>query len=77
MGFIPGTKGEDSDPLYTLEWMDLYGSAGVLVECRFLDVMQEKNKKPERNDRFLFTVNASHEYEDVRSVHDLSAVEKS
>lgn len=76
MGFLPGTKGEDGDPLDALVWMDYCASVGVLVECRLLGVMevvqQEKNKKPERNDRFLFAADASHEYEDIRSVHDLS-----
>jgi inorganic pyrophosphatase len=76
MGFIPGTKGDDGDPLDALVWMDFCGSVGVLVECRLLGVMevmqQEKNKKPERNDRFLFAADVSHEYEDIRSVHDLS-----
>lgn len=84
MGFIPGTKGEDGDPLDALVWMDFRGSVGVLVECRLLGVMEvmqqvrkesfgEKNTKQVRNDRFLFVADASHEYEDIRSVHDIPA----
>jgi inorganic pyrophosphatase len=77
MGFIPGTKGEDGDPLDALVWIDFPASVGVFMECRLLGVMevvqQEKNKKPERNDRFLFVANDSHEYADIRSVHDISA----
>jgi inorganic pyrophosphatase len=76
MGFIPGTKGEDGDPLDALVWMDFPGSVGIFLECRLLGVMevvqQEKNKKGERNDRFLFVANDSHEYADIRSVHDIS-----
>jgi inorganic pyrophosphatase len=76
MGFIPGTKGEDGDPLDALVWMDFPGSVGVHLECRLLGVIEmiqkEKNKKPQRNDRFLFIPDSSHEYEHLKSIKDLS-----
>lgn len=77
MGFIPGTKGEDGDPLDALVWLDFPASVGVFIECRLLGVMeveqQEKNKEPERNDRFLFVADASREQKDIRSIHDIAA----
>lgn len=75
MGFIPGTKGEDGEPLDALVWLDYPASVGVFMECRLLGVMeveqQEKNKEPQRNDRFLFVADVSSEHNDIRSVHDL------
>ncbi|MDQ3109272.1 MAG: inorganic diphosphatase [Bacteroidota bacterium] len=38
-----------------------------------MEVIQHEKNKKERNDRFLFVADSSHEYEDIRSVHDLSA----
>jgi inorganic pyrophosphatase len=78
MGFIPGTKGQDGDPLDALVWMDFPGSVGVFIECRLLGVIeavqQEKNKKPERNDRFLFVPECSHEYGHLNSISELSRI---
>ncbi|MDQ3109273.1 MAG: inorganic diphosphatase [Bacteroidota bacterium] len=34
MGFIPGTLGDDGDPLDAVVWMDFPGSTGVFLECR-------------------------------------------
>jgi inorganic pyrophosphatase len=57
-GFIPGTLGDDGDPLDALILHDAACPVGCLVECTALAVLeveqQEKGKKKERNDRFLF-----------------------
>jgi inorganic pyrophosphatase len=56
-GFIPGTLGEDGDPLDALVLHDAACPVGCLMECRPVAVLQveqrEKGKKPLRNDRFL------------------------
>jgi inorganic pyrophosphatase len=57
-GFIPGTLGADGDPLDALILHDAACPVGCLVECNPLAVLeveqQEKGKKKQRNDRFLF-----------------------
>src|SRR3954465_7884573 len=57
MGFIPGTKGEDGDPLDALLLMDELTYPGCLVECRLLGVITAEQSEPgkptKRNDRFM------------------------
>jgi inorganic pyrophosphatase len=61
-GFIPGTLGEDGDPLDALVLHDAACPVGCLMECRTVAVLeveqQEKGKKPLRNDRFLLIPDA-------------------
>src|ERR1041385_1257263 len=56
-GFIPGTRGDDGDPLDALILHDAACPVGCLVECKPLAVLklkqQEKGKDVQRNDRFL------------------------
>jgi inorganic pyrophosphatase len=56
-GFIPGTQGDDGDPLDALVLHDAACPVGCLVECKPLAVLEvqqkEKGGKPQRNDRFL------------------------
>ena len=55
-GFIPGTKGEDGDPLDALLLMDEPAFPGCLVEARLLGVLeasQTKASQTHRNDRFI------------------------
>ncbi len=57
-GFIPGTKGEDGDPLDVLVLIDEPFFPGCLVEANLLGVIeafQTKAGKTERNDRFIAT----------------------
>jgi inorganic pyrophosphatase len=57
-GFIPGTLGDDGDPLDVLLLMDEPAFPGCLVEARLLGVMeasQTKEGRTERNDRFIAT----------------------
>jgi inorganic pyrophosphatase len=61
-GFIPGTEGDDGDPLDALILHDAACPVGCLVECNPLAVLQleqqEKGKKKQRNDRFLLLPDA-------------------
>ena len=56
-GFIPGTRGEDGDPLDALVLHDAACPVGCLVECEpvaVLEIEEQKKGKPvQRNDRFL------------------------
>jgi inorganic pyrophosphatase len=56
-GFIPGTRGEDGDPLDALILHDAACPVGCLVECEpvaVLEIQEQKKGQPaERNDRFL------------------------
>jgi inorganic pyrophosphatase len=57
-GFIPGTKGEDGDPLDALVLHDAACPVGCLIACKpvaMLGIEQKKRSEPaERNNRFLF-----------------------
>lgn len=75
MGFIPGTKGEDGDPLDILVLMDELTYPGCLVECRLFGVLtavQKENGKKIRNDRFLGVPAVSPEYDHLKKPHDLN-----
>jgi inorganic pyrophosphatase len=75
-GFIPGTLGEDGDPLDVLVLMDEPAFPGCFVACRLLGVIEAKQTeegKTERNDR-LIAVSANAETH--RGVTSLSDLEK-
>jgi inorganic pyrophosphatase len=76
-GFLPQTKGEDGDPLDILVFMDEPTFPGCLVECRIVGVMKAKQKEKgqpaERNDRFLGVAQTSLQFQDIKTVEDLSA----
>jgi inorganic pyrophosphatase len=74
MGFIPGTIGEDGDPLDVLVFMSDFSYPGVLIECRLLGVMkieQTQNKKTIRNDRFLAVPIEAHEFDHLKKINDV------
>jgi inorganic pyrophosphatase len=75
MGFIPGTKGADGDPLDALVLIREIIYPGCLVEAKLLGVIEaeqkEKGKKKVRNDRFLVMVEGHESYEHVNSIEDL------
>jgi inorganic pyrophosphatase len=78
-GFIPGTRGEDGDPLDILVLMDEAVPPGCVVPCRLLGVIeaeQRKMEKPrpkaERNDRLLAVAAKSHRYPGCRTLGDLA-----
>jgi inorganic pyrophosphatase len=74
-GFIPGTKGEDGDPMDALVLMDFPAEMNCLVECRVIGVIiawQEEENRNIRNDRILAVPVASKIYSEITSVKDLN-----
>lgn len=56
-GFIPGTRGEDGDPLDIMVLSEFKSFPGCMMECRLLGgIMAEQGKEKQkkvRNDRYL------------------------
>jgi inorganic pyrophosphatase len=75
-GFIPGTKGEDGDPLDVLVIMDEPAYPGCVIECRILGALKakqtEKDKKKEENDRLIAVSTVSTSYSEVQSLKDIN-----
>jgi inorganic pyrophosphatase len=75
-GFIPGTKGEDGDPLDVLVIMDEPAYPGCVIECRILGALKaiqtEKNKEKEENDRLIAISTVSTSYSEVQSLKDIN-----
>jgi len=74
-GFIPGTKGEDGDPLDVLVLMDEPSYPGNLIECKVLGVIEaeqtEKDGKKMRNDRLLAAALESNRYKEFFTITDI------
>jgi len=75
-GFIPGTKGEDGDPLDVLVIMDEPAYPGCVVECRIIGALKakqtEKIHRVEENDRLIAVSIVSNSYSDVRQLKDVN-----
>jgi inorganic pyrophosphatase len=75
MGFIPGTKGEDGDPLDVLVISEQPCFPGCLIECRILGIIEAeqtgKDKKTNRNDRILAVSSCSHDFSNIKSIDDV------
>jgi inorganic pyrophosphatase len=80
-GFVPGTLGDDGDPLDVLVLMDEPAAPGVVVPCRVLGVIQAVQRKahdtrsrgPTRNDRLIAVTTETHRYARCRSLRDVGA----
>jgi len=76
-GFVPGTMGEDGDPLDVLVLMDAPTFPGCWVPSRLLGVIEARQKerrgKTERNDRLLGVASGSQRYRGVHHIDDLGA----
>ena len=73
-GFIPGTKGEDGDPIDALVISEFQGFPGCLMECRIIGCIQAEqssNGKKIRNDRFLAIPEQSSVFENAISIEDI------
>jgi inorganic pyrophosphatase len=78
-GFVPGTLGEDGDPLDVLVVMDEPTAPGVVVPCRLLGVIEARQRpikdargrRPTRNDRLVAVADQSHRHAGCRSLRDL------
>lgn len=74
-GFIPGTLGQDGDPLDILVLMEEPAAMGCLVQVRLIAVIeaeQTEKGKTERNDRLLAVSAPSREYHSVESLEQLN-----
>ena len=74
-GFLPGTLGEDGDPLDVLVLMDESAFPGCVVEARFigvLEVEQAKDGKHYRNDRLIAVATEAHDYQDLHTLKDIN-----
>jgi inorganic pyrophosphatase len=75
-GFIPGTKGEDGDPLDVLVIMDEPAYPGSIIESRIIGALKarqtEKNKKVEENDRLIAVSIVSNSYSEVKELKDIN-----
>lgn len=75
-GFIPGTLGDDGDPLDVLILMDEPAFTGCLVKARLIGVFeaeQTENGQQERNDRLVAVAVESKEHKDLRQLDQLSS----
>jgi inorganic pyrophosphatase len=76
-GFIPGTAGEDGDPLDVMVIHEAATFPGLALTCKIIGVLQveqqSKGKKPKRNDRLFVVPQASHAEKDLSDVRDLTS----
>jgi len=73
-GFIPGTKGEDGDPLDILVLSDDPLAVGSIVPSRLIGVIeaeQTQGGKTTRNDRLLAVTAEGLEFANLQSLKDL------
>jgi inorganic pyrophosphatase len=74
-GFIPGTKGDDGDPLDVLVLMDEPSFPGCFIECKVLGAIEaeqtERDGKTVRNDRLIGAAVESHRYKHFNNIDDL------
>jgi inorganic pyrophosphatase len=74
-GFVPGTKGEDGDPLDVLVIMDEPVYPGCIVDCRIIGALKAKQSekdKMEQNDRLIGVSSISNTYNDLHDISDLN-----
>jgi inorganic pyrophosphatase len=70
-GFIPGTKGEDGDPLDVIIISEIPTFTGCCMDCRVIGGIKanqtERDGETVRNDRFLVVPEVSHLFKDITS----------
>src|SRR5438067_2149875 len=75
-GFVPGTLGEDGDPLDVLVILDEPLFVGCVAPVRLIGVLQaeqtEKSGETVRNDRLIGVVETSYNPPEFRSLDELS-----
>lgn len=75
-GFIPGTQGEDGDPLDAMLISEFNAFTGAHIECRLVGALLAKQitkGKTTRNDRFFFIPEASIMFSHIKTMGDLPA----
>jgi inorganic pyrophosphatase len=74
-GFIPGTKGDDGDPLDAMVISEFKTFTGCHVSCRLIGAVkaeQEEDKKIIRNNRFFFIPITSKVFDHIKDINDFS-----
>jgi inorganic pyrophosphatase len=74
-GYVPGTKGEDGDPLDVLLLMDVPAFPGCLVAARLIGVIeaeQTEEGKTEKNDRLIAVAANSRDHGDLQTLEDVN-----
>ena len=72
-GFIPGTKGEDGDPLDVMVISESDSFTGAHVACRLIGALlasQSGNRKTKRNDRYFLIPEDSIVFEHIKTLND-------
>jgi inorganic pyrophosphatase len=75
-GFIPGTEGEDGDPLDIMVIAEFTTFTGCVLDCRLIgciQAIQGAGDKKLRNDRYLGVPGISGWSEEITSIEDLPA----
>lgn len=74
-GMIPGTKGEDGDPLDIIILSEISGFPGLEIDCRIVGSLQceqtERDGKTMRNDRYLGVAVRSDVYANIQDINDI------
>lgn len=77
-GFIPGTIGEDGDPLDALVLSEFASFTGAHLSCRIIGALKaeqkEKGEKAVRNDRYFCVPTSSITYALIESIDQLGKV---
>jgi inorganic pyrophosphatase len=74
-GFLPGTRGEDGDPLDILVFMDESVPVGSVVPCRIVGIIQAEQTEKEkavRNDRLLAVACSSQRFAHYQGLSDIT-----
>jgi inorganic pyrophosphatase len=74
-GMIPGTKGEDGDPLDIIVLSESATFPGCLIDCRIIGALQaeqtERDGNTMRNDRFIGVPCVAQLFSEVQTLEDL------
>jgi len=74
-GMIPGTKGEDGDPLDIMLISEITACPGCLMDCRIIGALKveqtEKNGEKMRNDRLIGVPVVSELFKEVKKLNQL------
>lgn len=73
-GFIPGTRGDDGDPIDVMVLSEFQGFPGCIMDCRIVGCIQAEQSAGDekvRNDRFLAVIEQSGVFENVISIEDI------
>ena len=74
-GYLPGTKGEDGDPVDILVLMDEPTYPGTLVSARLIGAIQaeqEEDGRTARNDRLIAVAHVSRNHQGIEHIDALS-----